>query len=354
MTSDKSHPYLNQNKPWIDNDNAIWIASTIHLSRNIEKYKFPGKLEADRQKQIVSVLGKELMAAPHLSKPRLFHSDQITPAQKQFLMEHFLSTQGFQQAHSGEAFVLSEAGDFLAVFNVNDHLSLCIIDSRGELEQTWNRLVEIETTIGKAVNYAYSPRFGFMTADPAISGTGLVVSIYLQISGLIHLDRIDEVLDKLNDESIYVSGMQGNPTEVIGDILVVQNNYTQGVTEENIFSGLRSFASKLLMEENSARKEIKQQENNEIKDRVSRAFGILIHSYHIEAVEALNAISLLKLGQSLGWISGISCKDLNQLFFNCRRAHLLAQFKETIPQEQILHKRSEYIHSALKEVKLMI
>jgi protein arginine kinase len=78
----------------------------------------------------------------------------------------------------------------------------------------------------------------------------------------------------------------------------------------------------------------------------------LIHSYQIEAVEALNAISLLKLGVDLRWVLGITMEQLNLLFFNCRRAHLLCQFKEKIPQEEILHKRAEFIHKTLKGVEL--
>lgn len=354
MSTEKPHPYLTHRKPWANNDNNIWLASTIQLFRNIEKYKFPNKLESERQKQILSVLSKELLTSALLKNPVLFPSEEMTPLQKEFLMEHFLSLQAFHPVQASEAFVLEEEGNFLASLNINDHLSLSMIDYTGELEQTWNHLVKIETKIGKAVNYSFSPRFGFLTADPNLCGTGLTVSTFLQISGLIHLERIDEILEKHNDEAIYVSGFQGNPTEVIGDILVIQNNYTLGVTEENIFSSIRSFTSKLLVEENSARSEIKKTDNPEIKDRVSRAYGILIHSYNIEAIESLNALSLIKLGHEFGWITGITKRQLNQLFFNCRRAHLMSQFEEKIPQENILHKRAEYIHNALKDVKLVI
>ncbi len=110
----------------------------------------------------------------------------------------------------------------------------------------------------------------------------------------------------------------------------------------------------MLVEEHGARSKILHEESAEIKDRVSRAFGILIHSYQIEAVEALNAISLLKLGAELGWLTGVTSKELNRLFFNCRRAHLLHQYGERIKQEEIPHKRAEFIHKTLKGVQLTI
>jgi protein arginine kinase len=87
---------------------------------------------------------------------------------------------------------------------------------------------------------------------------------------------------------------------------------------------------------------------------VSRAYGILVHSYQIDAIEALNALSLLKLGIDMGWVSGIDNKSVNVLFFNCRRAHLLCKHQESIAKEEIAHKRSEYIHKSLKNVQLTI
>lgn len=352
--SDKSNHILLQKKPWENNANSIWLASTVSLYRNIEKFKFPGKLSVDRRKQIISLVGKELLAMEHLTKPYLIKAEEMPPFEKEFLVEHFLASQSYHQAHSGEAFILENSGEFLISLNMQDHIHLELLDCKGELENSWSRLVKIETSLGKTINFSFLPKFGFLTADPTQCGTALTVTVYLQVPALIHSGRIDDILEKLADDSLLVTGIQGNPTEIIGDILTVANNYTLGITEENIISSIRNFTTKLIVEENSERTKIKQEASADFKDKVSRAFGILIHSYQIEAIEALNAISLIKLGVSLGWVSGIDDKDLNSLFFNCRRAHLLSQFNEKITQEEIIHKRAEYIHQMLKKVTLSI
>lgn len=345
---------LSQKKPWDNNENSVWLASTISLLRNIEKFKFPAKLETDRQKQLIALTSKELLSGDLLKNPRLVYAEALNPMQKQYLVEHFLSSQNFQQAHSGEAFILEESGECLVTLNIHDHIHLHLIDCKGELEHAWSRLVEIERGLGKSVSFSFSPKYGFLTSNFNQCGTSLLVSVFLQVPGLIHGDNLEAVLDRLMDDSLVVTGIQGNPTEIIGDILVVQNNYTVGVSEETIVSNLRSFTTKLLLEENSIRSKIRQENNAEIKDRISRAFGILIHSYQIDAIEALNAISLLKLGVDLGWLTGITMKDINQLFFNCRRAHLIQQYETEPKQEELIHKRAEYIHDALKNVHLSI
>jgi len=348
----KSHSIFCENKLWGNNKNSLWLASTIQLYRNIEKYKFPAKLTADRRKQIVSLVSNELLGSSHLDKPTLLKAEELSTVEKEFLVEHFLTTHSFQETGIGEAFILEEKGDFMATFNLRNHIHFELIDTNGDLESAWKKAIDMETALGKAVNYSYSPKFGFLTADPGQCGTALIATAYLQLSGLIHTEVIDDKLDELADDSLMVTGIQGSPTEIIGDVLAVQNNYTLGVNEESIVTSLRSFITKILVEERASRSKIKADENPQIKDKISRAYAILIHSYQIEAVEALNAISLLKLGIDLEWIKGISIEQLNLLFFNCRRAHLLCQFKEKIPQEEILHKRAEFIHNTLKGVEL--
>lgn len=88
--NDKPNPIINQNKPWQNNDNNIWLASTINLHRNIEKFNFPSKLNTDRRKQVVSLLSKEILTHASLKNPILIRAEEIGPLEKEFLVEHFL------------------------------------------------------------------------------------------------------------------------------------------------------------------------------------------------------------------------------------------------------------------------
>lgn len=356
--SESGHPSICSQSPWLNNSNSIWLASTLTLSRNLEKFNFPGKLPEDKGKQIITLLSKELKASDQLKDPKLIHAQELSPIDKEFLVEHFLSSRGFHQTSTGEAFMLDESGEFMATINVHDHLALQWVDTREELEKTWEKLIKVETDLMRSVSYAFSPRFGFLTSDPAQCGTGLIVFIFLHLPGLIHTDKLTEAVGKNKDDGIDQTGLQGDPSELVGDIVAFHNFYTLGVTEENILTSLRTLATKLVAEEKSVRANLQHDhsaEVTEIKDKVSRAYGILLHSYQIEAVEALQELSLLKLGLELEWIKGTTQKELNHLFFSCRRAHLLCHFgKDKISQEELPHKRAEFIHKALKGIELLI
>lgn len=352
--SSKQKDLLRIKSPWQNNGNAIWLGSTLSLQRNIEKFNFPSRLEADKRKQLLSIIQKDLLASPDLQDPYLIKAEDISPLEKEFLHEHFLTLSSFVEAHAGEGFVLDTSGKFLATINLNDHIRFRLLDVEEDLENACNLLEKIEVALGRGFNYSFSPRFGFMTSDPAECGTGLVVSVYLQLPALIHTNVLQEFLLQHREDAIMTTGLQGTMGDIVGDLLVVRNNYTLGLTEETILSSVRSYATKLIVHEKGLRKTLKNEESTEMKNSVSRAFAVLMHSYQIDVTEALNAISLMKLGLDLEWLTGVAFEDLNALFFAVRRAHLLAEHGEDLPQEELSHKRAEHIHKVLKGAELHI
>lgn len=351
---DKNSVLLPQRSPWSNNSNKIWLASNVSLRRNIEKFRFPGKMNVERRKLIVNLISKELLNSSLLKEPVLLKGEDAGPLEKEFLVEHMLSAESIQGAHQGEAFVIDSTGGFLCAINLKDHIHFQEIDVKQEIESAWGRLVKIESRIGEAVAYAYSSQFGFLTADPTECGTGLDTTLFLQPSALIHTGKLQGSLDKIQDNQILIENFLGHTESYVGDILVATNNYSLGFNEETILSYMRNWATKLINEEKACREEVASQESAEIKDKVARAWAVLIHSYQIETQEALNAIALVKLGCDLKWIKGIEIPALNELFFNCRRAHLLRLFPEKIPQDQIPHKRAEFIHESLKGTELVV
>jgi len=351
------HSLICNGSPWNNNDNDVWLGSTLTLSRNLEKFNFPGKLATDKRKQIVALITKKILSSAQLDKAKLLRAEDMPPMEKEFLVEHFLSSHGFHQAYVGEAFVLDKTGEFLAVLNLKDHILLEKIDVKEDLEKSWDQLVKIEMELAPSANFSFSSKFGFLTSDPMQCGTGFTVTIFLHLPALIHSNRLESVVKNTVEEWITRTGLQGDPREVIGDIVAFHNSHTLGVTEENILSTLRTIATKLSVEEKGIRQQLKKgsdAEVAEIKDKVSRAFAILMHSYQIEAVEALQAISLLKMGLDLQWLNGTSHITLNSLLFSCRRAHLQCHYGLKVTHEELPHRRAEYIHKALHGLKLLI
>lgn len=356
MKKEKSetHPIFRLKNPWETHSHNVWLASTLSLVRNLNKYKFPAKLNKAREEQVLSLIWEGLKKAPQLSSPVLYKSEDIGPIQKEFLLEHFLVPDGFHQAHSGEGFVIDDTGSFLAVINLNEHLQLHLIDTQQEIEKSWNSLIKIEGELSKSLDFAFNTRFGFLTARPELAGTGLTIALYLHIPATIHSGELPEILDRDKEEEVAAVGLQGQTSEMIGDILVAHNTCTLGLTEEYILTTMRMWATRTVVAEVSTRKKIMEGNNENIKNKVGRALGLLTHSYQLEVVEALNALSLVKLGVDLGWILAPANLNLHEILFNCRRAHLMNISKESVQIPELPKYRASYLHNIASQLTLTI
>ncbi len=340
--------------PWKENTHTVWLASTLTLTRNIAKYKFPTKLDKEREEQVISLLFDGLKPCEQLNHPQLFKSEGMAPLDKEFLLEHFLIIDSFHMAHSGEGFVIDQGSDFLGIMNLNNHLQLHLLDTDQEIEKAWNRLIKIEECVGKKVDFAFTPRFGFLNTDYSKAGTGLSITLFLHLPALIHTGELAELLEKEKEDEIEILGLQGNAKEMIGDLLLARNRCSIGLTEEYLLTSLRMWATRAVVAEVSCRKRAKEGNNEVLKNKVTRALGLLTHSYQMETVEALNALSLIKLGVELGWILAPSTLSLTPIFFNCRRAHLLHQLDKKVDVQELPRKRAEYLQGIAKQLTLTI
>ena len=345
---------LLEHTPWEMEINPIWLATSFTLHRNLAKFNFPPKMNERQFQQTMDALQEQLLRSSLLQSPVTLKAQEISALDKEFLFEHFLCIDGFQNTLAGQGFIVDDSGHFFAKLNMEDHLQMQLIDSEGSWEKAWNTLNQIETQIGTTVDFAFSPKFGYLTANPSVCGTGLTVQAYLHLPALIHTNQLEETMLKQREEGVTAIGMGGSFEELVGDIVVLSNTYTLGINEESTLHSIHSMAMKLMAIEKTLRSHLQSENNSEIKDQVSRAFGLLLHSYQLQTKEALGALSLMKLGFHLDWVGGITDAKLNSLFFQCRRAHLLHTLggpQVTDPQE-IARKRAEFLHKNMQGVVL--
>ena len=340
--------------PWANKQNSIWLTSTLSLKRNLEKFKFPAKLNAEERRQIVSLISSELTQLPQLDSPLFLRAEEASSLDKELLFEYFMPTQSFVGAHGGEGFIFDRVGRFLATINVGNHLELTILDSKEELEQSLEEVIKIEGDLGKSLHYAFSSQFGFLTSSPSHCGTAFTLRSFLQLPALVHLKKLESSLSQLKQEGLSFTSLHGSSHDFAGDIVIVSNQFTLGVTEEMILSLMRHAMMRLVLDEKALRSKAKAEGSPELMDRISRAYGVIAHSYKIEVAEALDAISLLKLAVELDWLAGIDIPKLNELFFHCRRGHLTTQLDPGISNKEMPHHRALFLHKAMEKAVLKI
>ena len=345
-------PSFLQMMPWNSEEGAILTASSMHLRRNLARHNFPSKLQGPEMEQVLQALKDAFSTCPDLPNSKFYSQKDLKVSDRELIFEHFHFLHGFTDPPNGAGMVIDEKGLFLGLINGTNHLEMHSLNLNGQLETTWNHLSHIESHIGKAVDFAFTPKFGYLTSELWDCGTGLTVNAYLHLPALILSNQIESALKNAQDEEVSFFTLTGNLQELIGDLIIVQNNFTLGVTEESILHALQMAVTKLSGAEKTMRNHLKQEENIKIKDQISKGFGLLVHSIQLETKEALDLLSLMKLGVALGYVTNVSDQKLSELFFKSRRGHLVHLFPELKDIKEIGHKRAQFLKQELQGISL--
>ena len=290
----------------------------------------------------------------HLEKGQVLTQKELTPHVKEFLFEHFILNEGFEQFDEGRAMIIDESSTFLGLINVEDHIHVHLFEKSFNWDAAYHRLNDLDKHIGQSMEFAFSDRFGHLTADPMVCGTGLVVQTFLHVPALIHTESFAEVVCNLGSD-VIVRGL-GKEDEYIADLVLIENKFKLGVTEPDILKSVHKAAETLCTAEEKARKKLRSEGQPQIKDLVGRAFGILRHAHSLQIEEALTSLSLLELGRQVGWVEGGDRLDFKKSFFSTRRAHLHESLssKEQIPKADLIIRRADLIHNELESARLSL
>ena len=123
--------------------------------------------------------------------------------------------------------------------NEEDHLRIQVLRSGLQLEEAWEQINQIDDKLEAKLDFAFHPRFGYLTACPTNVGTGIRVSVMLHLPALKLTGEIEKVFRAAKDMSLAVRGLYGEGTEATGDFYQISNQTTLGKTEEDIISDFK-------------------------------------------------------------------------------------------------------------------
>ncbi|TET21512.1 MAG: protein arginine kinase [Candidatus Stahlbacteria bacterium] len=327
----------------------IVISSRIRLARNVAGVSFLPKASPQEQKELVSSINRALAEALISNGRGVVNVEDLSPLEAQFLLERHLISADFLKSKGPRGFFATEDETFSLMINEEDHLRLQVLASGLSLKEAFKRTSEIEERLNSALPFAYSERYGFLTACPTNVGTGMRASILIHVPGVVVTREIDRVLRGVLQLGLSVRGTYGEGTETKGHIFQISNQRTLGQSEEEIVETLIRMTEQLIRYERDAREYLSTKMDTYIEDKIMRSFGILRYARTLTSEEALNLLSALRLG--LGSLKGLDAAKINKLMILTRPANLQFFFDEELSPEQRDRKRAELIREALKDVE---
>lgn len=329
----------------------IWLTSTLSLSRNISSFKFLDLLDSQQKLDIIEIFTNTFQQIDSLKNYSIKKTSTILPIERELISEKFFLNWSIENIQD-QAFLIDPLNSLFIGINFSDHLLLQLITPSQEIESSWEKFIDLDNSIHKQVNYAFSEDLGFLTVDPKRCGTAFTLSMYLHTPAIFWSRALYDILE---DDDIKFCSLD-NQQNFLGDILILRNTKTLGISEENIFSSLRIWCHKIIGLENKLRKSLINKNDKKLLDLIIRSLGLLTHSYELSLEESLKAISFIKLGIDLNIITKPNL-NLNDIILKLHRSHLIFSsnnHNKNLSKEEILILRSKMIKSFAKELSLII
>jgi len=334
-------------------DAGIVISSRVRLARNVSGAVFPGWAGDDERAILCESLRDSLQGLEAIGSSVFLDMDATSRIDKAILQERHLMSPELAEKGKGSGLVVTHDEHVAVMINEEDHLRLQSIRPGMALETTWKTVSAIDSELESRVKYAFSPRFGYLTACPSNVGTGLRASVMIHLSGLRLLNEIEPVIKGLDKLGVAVRGLSGEGTEAHGNLFQISNQATLGASEETIISRLTEIVSEVVHHERNARARLMESRRVYVLDQIGRAFGILTRSRLLASGEAVDLLSGLRFGVELGIVRNLTVGKINEIMLLTQPGHLQKMAgKELTPEDRDVL-RSDTVRRKLARVSLV-
>jgi protein arginine kinase len=326
----------------------IVISSRVRLARNLAKLPFPGWAKKSERVRILEEIKPEVETLSAFKNGFSEQLNELSATEKQVLVERHLISREHAAKGMGSAVVINGSQTISIMINEEDHLRMQAITCGLELEKTFQMIDEIDTALEAQLDFAFDEELGYLTACPTNVGTGMRASAMVHLPGLVLGEQINQVINSVNKIGLAVRGLYGEGTEAMGNLFQVSNQTTLGEKEDQIIGRLHKVIETLIQRETQARENLLATKRTTLLDQIGRAYGILTHAYSISSKEALNLISILRLGIDLGFFPEEGRAIINQLLMETQPAHLQNVSQQKLAAEERDHLRADIVRERLK------
>ena len=326
----------------------IVISSRIRLARNVAGSPFLSRASRHQRQHLEGKIRDTILAAQISTQTLYVDLDSAPEIDRTLLVERHLISKPHAAAEGARGVAIGEDETVSIMVNEEDHLRIQVLRSGLQLEEAWEQINQIDDRLESKLEWAFHPRFGYLTACPTNVGTGIRVSVMLHLPALKLTGEIEKVFRAAKDMRLAVRGLYGEGTEATGDFYQISNQTTLGKSEEEIISDFKhQVIPKIIDYEHHARRTLLNDRTVALDDKVCRALGILRSARLLASEETLFLLSHLRMGVNLGRVKDIDLRTLNELFLLTQPAHLQKIQGKKLEGDLRRAARADYIRQRL-------
>ncbi len=301
---------------------AIVLMTRVRLARNLAGQSFPGWAKAAQREAVFAACRAALGETAQMKRGLDVAIGDLSELERQILVERHLISRELSGAKSGAGVIISRDQAFSVMVNEEDHLRIQVLRSGFNLKKAWAAINDLDSALEEHLDFAFSPTLGYLTACPTNLGTGMRASAMMHLPALVISNQMEKVVRAVNQLGMVVRGLFGEGSDASGSIFQISNQTTLGESEEQILKRLTSVLQSIVEHELNAREKLLEADAGKLFDKVGRAYGILQNSHLLSSSEAMNLLSLIRLGVDLGAFPEANRCVVDRLLIEAQPGHL--------------------------------
>ncbi len=328
----------------------VVMTSRVRLARNLRGFPFPGYSQEKQRLELLNLAKPVVEALSEMGDAYSEDYVSLTKIHKQVLVERHLISREHAARSAGCAVVVDARQNLSIMINEEDHFRIQGIRAGLDLLNAWSLVDRVDSELEAHLPYAYDPKLGYLTACPTNVGTGMRASVMLHLPALALTEQINPVIKAVGKIGLAVRGLYGEGTDALGNLFQISNQHTLGEKEHDIIASIERVIERVVSSELNARQKLLEDNPIMLRDQVGRAYAILRHAHILSSKEALNLLSLLRLGADLDILPDCDRSVLDLLLMEIQPAHLQLRAEIELNAEERDMRRAWLTRSRLRDI----
>jgi protein arginine kinase len=318
-----------------EHDADIVLKSTIRCFRNVSGHTFTHRLSGREQGNLNGLLLSEIEKSEFNT---VYELNSCSPLEKNILAERNVLQ---DDTREGSVVALSRYESDYFLLGSYDHLTM--VTNRPGFHFDYDDLGILDA-LEQKIGFEFTPEIGYLTANPGNAGGGLELSVTLHLAGVVHAGRMNELIMELNRRGL------GLKSSWIDGYFKIYNRSSRYMLDEDVQEFVLSSFQRIVEKERSVRSSFYMANRHKIEDKIWRSWGVLLSARLISFFEALELLSHLRFGLSLGIINYVTLKDINLLLYFVQDSHLMKRYNIEANDGNLEEVRAQFLRDYLKEV----
>lgn len=321
---------------WLDPQeyDPVVVSTRLRVARNLREEVFPLYSTRDQAQEtadeIINAVDEQFPQGDY----KLYRLKEMENRERVRFMENHIISPGLLENIDKGSFFMRDDERVTIMINEEDHIRLQTLLPGLDLLGGWELCSKIDDLLEEKLDFAYHTEYGYLTACPTNTGTGLRASVMLHLPGVTITGHIGSIINALRKIGLTIRGLYGEGTEAVGDLYQVSNQLTLGESEEEIIEKLNRVVQQLIKREKSTRIYFMEKKETELEDKVYRSLGILRSARILSSKEAMKHISMVKLGSDIGMLRDFRGSDLIRLMIWIKPGNVQVSEKRAMDKKE--------------------